>query len=33
MINNLKFVDTQDGLKAFASKKKPTWMHDGKKIE
>lgn len=31
MIENLKYEDTQSGLKAFASKTKPKWSHSNKK--
>ena len=33
MIDNLKFVDTQHGINAFLSKKKPKWTHSDEKIE
>ncbi len=32
MVDNLKYEDTQSGLKAFSEKKKPTWSHSNKKI-
>lgn len=32
MVDNLKYVDTQQGLKAFANKKKPSWSHSNEKI-
>ena len=32
MVDNLKFEDTQSGLKAFAAKTKPKWSHSDKKI-
>lgn len=32
MVDNLKFEDTQNGLKAFASKQKPVWSHSDKKL-
>ncbi|CAF0874671.1 unnamed protein product [Brachionus calyciflorus] len=32
MVDNLKYEDTQLGLKAFASKSKPIWNHSDKKI-
>jgi enoyl-CoA hydratase/carnithine racemase len=31
MLDNLKYEDTQNGLNAFASKKKPIWSHSNKK--
>lgn len=33
MLDNLKYEDTQSGLKAFAAKQKPAWSHSPKKIE
>jgi enoyl-CoA hydratase/carnithine racemase len=33
MVDNLKYEDTQSGLKAFASKTKPVWTHSDKKIK
>ena len=33
MLDNLKFEDTQSGLKAFANKKKPIWSHTNKLVE
>jgi hypothetical protein len=33
MLENLKYNETQDGLKAFALKKKPVWTHDDKKTQ
>jgi len=32
MVDNLKYEDTQSGLKAFAAKTKPKWSHSSKKI-
>lgn len=32
MVDNLKYEDTQSGLKAFASKSKPKWSHSSKKL-
>jgi enoyl-CoA hydratase/carnithine racemase len=31
MLENLKYEDTQNGLNAFATKKKPIWTHSNKK--
>lgn len=33
MLENLKFEDTQSGLKAFASKSKPVWTHSENKLD
>ena len=33
MVDNLKYEDTQSGLEAFASKKKPVWSNSNKKVE
>lgn len=33
MLDNLKYEDTQLGLKAFATKKKPIWTHSAKKLD
>ena len=33
MNDNLKYEDTQNGLKAFAAKQKPKWSHSTKKHE
>lgn len=33
MIENLEFEDTQLGLKAFANKKKPVWLHSPNKVK
>lgn len=32
MLENLKFEDTQSGLKSFASKQKPVWSHSSNKV-
>ena len=32
MVDNLKYLDTQDGLKAFASKQKPKWSNKDTKL-
>ena len=33
MVDNLRYQDTQDGLKAFSAKQKPVWTHSNKKLD
>jgi enoyl-CoA hydratase/carnithine racemase len=33
MVDNLRFRDTQDGLKAFSAKQKPVWSHSNHKLD
>jgi enoyl-CoA hydratase/carnithine racemase len=33
MVDNLRYQDTQDGLKALSAKQKPVWTHSNKKLD